>query len=215
MKNKHIILILTLLTSSLMHGQSKYDSLLTEFYYTDNDSLFITRYSKEPYKKNVAERYELSHAFDIVDSVVFYNYNKGDIIGPYALDSTVFFIKVTGVDSSLRMRVGNIYLDPKIQRKDKIENLAQKILKAAQKGNKFDELCKKYKDDANKNYDCDLGWFFEEAMVSEFAEEVRKHSKGEYFIVTTRFGTHIVKVIENPILDRNRVEYVFIYLEKK
>lgn len=215
MTNTNILLFIPLLLCNLTYGQSKYEGILTDFYNTTDDSIFISKYSKEPYQKYTAQRYFMSHSFDLFsDSLVFYHYKKGDIFGPYEQDSSVFYVKVTNVDSSLRMRVGNIYLDPQIKGNDKIDNLALQILRTAQKKNNFDDLCKKYKDDSNSSYDCDLGWFFEGAMVIEFEKEVKKHVKGEYFIVATRFGKHVVKVIDNPIRDKCKAEYIFLYLDK-
>ena len=124
------------------------------------------------------------------------------------------YVKNISVDSSFRMRVGNIWLSPE-KRGESIDKLAEDILKTVTRTNDFDAMRKVYSDDGNANYDADLGWVFQGTMVKEFEDEVLKHKKGDYFIVATRFGKHIVKMIDNPVFDRSKVEYVQLCFDKK
>jgi peptidyl-prolyl cis-trans isomerase D len=197
-----------------LYAQKDEIDLLNEFLTTTNDSIFITQYSKEPFERYRAERSVLPHQFDPLDSMIFYHRNVGEITGPYYLDSSVCYIKVTGADSSVRMHVGNLWLNPKTRGKDSCEILIQSLLAQANQNENFDDLCKLYADDHNQNRDCALAWFYEGTMVSEFQDAVIHHAKGEVLIVDTRFGKHLVKILDNPIYDRYAVEYVILYLDK-
>lgn len=211
-----IVVLFLMMLPVMVNAQTSRDEIdiLNEFVTTTQDSVFITKYSKQPYEKFVAEQLTLPHTFDVADSLIFYHHNKGDILGPYFNDSFQIYVKVIAVDSLLRMRVGNIYLDEKKHGKKFCDKLAGEILKTVKETGDYDAMCKKYSDDENGHYNCDLGWFFQGAMVKEFEEEVLKHKKDDCFVVTTQFGKHVVKMIANPVLDRSRVEYVFLYLDK-
>lgn len=208
------ILIISLL-STFLYGQADRSDILKEFSTTQNDSLFAIKYSKMLYQKFILQRITFPTAFSPLDSIIFYTGSKGKIIGPVYLDSIVVFIKITSVDSLFRMRVGNIWLSPEKRGADKIDKLAENILNTVIRTGDFDAMRKEFSDDYNNNYDADLGWFFQGTMVNEFDDEVLKHRKGDYFIASTRYGKHIVKIIENPVLDRSKVEYVLLYLDKK
>jgi hypothetical protein len=215
MTHKNILTIFLTLWTLCSFGQTDIEKILTEFGATSNDSIFVSKNSKKPYEKFIARRYTIPQVFDETDSVMFYHTNKGDILGPYETDSFLIYIKVTSVDSLFRMRVGNIYLNPEKRGIDKIDRLSNELLTQIKRNKDFDIICKTYADDNNKNQDCDLGWFFQGVMVSEFEKEILKHKKNECFIVNTRFGKHIVKILDDPILDRSTVEYTFLYLDKR
>lgn len=60
-------------------------------------------------------------------------------------------------------------------------------------------MCKKYSFSDISEYDCDLGWFKSGVMVHEFEKAVLAHKKNDMFKVKTKFGTHIVKVLEDSL----------------
>lgn len=213
MKIMYVPLMVCLFLTSGLLGQTTNERIVDAFATTTNDSVFISTYSKVSYEKHIAQRYTLPHVFDEADSLIFYHTNAGDILGPFEMDSFIVYVKVLSVDSAIRMRVGNIYLNPKKRGESNTEKLSKELLTQLQKNNNFDAVCQKYADDNNKNKECDLGWFFQGVMVSEFEEEVLNHKKDAIFIVNTQFGKHIVKMIDNPVLDRYKVEYTFLYLD--
>lgn len=210
---KPILIFLCFITISLK-GQTKLDIILREFASTNNDSVFVSANSKKAYKKFTVEQ-KYFDSFEKVDSLIFYSKNKGDILEVFYADNFQVYIKITKIDSLVKMRIGNIYLNPDKRGKEKNKKLASKILKTIKKTGGFDKMCKEYTDDSNSKYECDLGWFFQGVMVAEFEREVLKHKKDDCFMVETSYGLHIVKVLENPILDRSSVEYVLLYLKKE
>lgn len=76
------------------------------------------------------------------------------------------------------------------------EAAAKDILKKLQKGEKFEDLAKKFsKDPGSKNSGGDLGWFNPQQMVAPFANAVAALKNGETTSapVQTQFGWHIIR----------------------
>lgn len=209
----YIIALLCFVSTLVSCGQKNVDVIVNEFIMTKNDSLFISKYSKLPFQKRSIEKRSLTQTFEPFDSLIFYHQQKGDVLGPVYLENFQYYVKILTVDSILKMRVGNIYIGQN-RHKCNVDKLSNEILQTIIKKGNFDEMCKKYSKDNNKKYQCDVGWFFQGAMVNEFESEVLKHKKGDCFIVTTRFGKHIVKILDTSTLERNKVEYVLLCLDK-
>ena len=72
---------------------------------------------------------------------------------------------------------------------------AKEVISKLNKGEKFDDLAKKYSDDeSNKDKGGDLGYFNKGAMVAEFEEAAYKLKLNKYTTepVKTKFGYHII-----------------------
>ena len=214
MKLKFLLYSITLTSSSLLFGQANRSTIIKEFAVTKDDSVFITKHSIEAYKKYSIQRTMGLNIFSPLDSLIFFNGAKGKVIGPLNFNDQIVYIKVTAIDSSFRMRVGNIWLSPEKRGQENIGKLADEILKTVIRTNDFDAMRKEYSDDLNERYEADLGWIFQGVMVNEFEIEVLKHKKGDYYIVDSRFGKHVVKTIDDPVLDRSKVEYALLFFNK-
>ena len=214
MKLKFLLYLITLTSSSLLFGQANRSTIIKEFAVTKDDSVFITKHSIEAYKKYSIQRTMGLNIFSPLDSLIFFNGAKGKVIGPLNFNDQIVYIKVTAIDSSFRMRVGNIWLSPEKRGQENIGKLADEILKTVIRTNDFDAMRKEYSDDLNERYEADLGWIFQGVMVNEFETEVLKHKKGDYYIIDSRFGKHVVKTIDDPVLDRSKVEYVLLFFNK-
>ena len=75
---------------------------------------------------------------------------------------------------------------------------AESILEMVKKGNEnFEDLAKKYSEDASASQGGDLGYFGRNQMVPEFEEAAFKLEAGQVSdLVKTQFGYHIIKVEE-------------------
>lgn len=215
MRVKLVLLLKAIFLSAIMFGQVDRAALLKEFITTNDDSVFITKHSKEPYQRFEVSHFTFLQKFSPIDSLIFYRTHKRTLIGPLSIDSNIIYIKITSIDSLFRMRVGNIWLSPDKRGADKIDKLAKDILETVTRTGDFNAMSKEYSDDSNTNFEADLGWFFQKTMVPEFEQEVLKHKKGDCYIVSTMYGKHVVKTIESPVLDRSKVEYVLLYLDEK
>jgi len=75
------------------------------------------------------------------------------------------------------------------------EQEANQIIERLKKGEKFEDLAKKYSLDGSKDYGGDLGYFSEGEMVPEFSKAAFALKPGEVSgPVKTNFGWHIIKV---------------------
>lgn len=77
----------------------------------------------------------------------------------------------------------------------KHESLAKDLLTELKKGAKFQVLAKKHSTCPSANKGGDLGEFRQGAMVPQFDKAVFKNEVLTPFIVKTKFGWHVVKVL--------------------
>jgi peptidyl-prolyl cis-trans isomerase D len=217
MKLKCPLILLICFTVTVANAQtiSERIKILEDFMQTSNDSEFVTKHSAMPFERFTASRYVLTYKFQPTDSLVFFHHVKGDLIGPYTLDTLTAYVKVMRVDSTVRMRAGSIYLNPEKKGKSAVNTISKEILSSLKKGTAgFEEMCLKYGDDSTaQTTSCDLGWFFQNAMVPEFEKAVLKHKKGDYFVVDTKAGKYVVNLKEEPVKDRAAVIYTILYLK--
>jgi foldase protein PrsA len=77
------------------------------------------------------------------------------------------------------------------------KKIAQTVLAQVKKGADFAALAKKYSTDpGSKDKGGNLGWAPSSQYVPEFAAAVEKMKKGEYRLVQSQFGWHIIKLID-------------------
>lgn len=85
--------------------------------------------------------------------------------------------------------------DEKTKAEEEALKTAKEVIAKLDKGEKFDDLAKKYSaDESNKDNGGDLGYFNKGAMVSEFEEAAYKLKMNTYTKtpVKTKFGYHII-----------------------
>jgi len=186
--------------------------LAAEFKKSEDDSLFTT--SREGIYPMVYYNYdELPDALK-KDSV---RWNKGDVIGPYR-DNDLFTIakivdkKIMADSAKARhilrsVEAGNV--DGFAKAKATIDSL-KTLLEAGKES--FDSLAIKFSQDpGSASKGGDLGTFAQGRMVPEFNNACFHGKKGNFYVVTTRFGVHLIEVqdqIFNTREQKYRVAYV-------
>lgn len=187
------------------------EAFVRDFRITQRDSIFLNKNSIGGYHLYSIDLFFKADSNDIFRRDILQQPVKGNVFGPYKTDSSINYVKIVSIDSAFKARVGNIWISEK-RGKDKAMQTAYQILTDINNGSDYNTMCRLYSDDKNKKPDCDLGWFFNTMMVKEFGDEILKHKLGDVFIVETKFGYHVVKMLGEPYKDLERINYVILRL---
>jgi len=179
-------------------------ALKEPFKNTKDDSSFVVMNGTGTFSNQFQARGSLS---DPVMEDSIFNYKKdSDFIGPYYEDSAYKLIKIVDhkTDSVYYYKASHILIKPSPgpdKRADSIDayNKAKKLYEDASKpGADFAKLATdNSQDDGSAVKGGDLGWFKDGAMVKPFMDAVRNGEKGHLYIVSSQFGTHVIKITEN------------------
>jgi parvulin-like peptidyl-prolyl isomerase len=174
---------------------------------TKDDSLFVTLNSDAPYEVSVYNRGEL----DSFMEPMFFNSRPGDVIGPLFLEEYAVIFKIAAFDSTYRIKASHIYVKPGgSSRKDTLQAVkkASQYLERVKKGEDFNQLATKYGNDDTAKEGGELGWLWEGTMVPEFEKAMATAKKGDVFVVKSAIGAHVVKIMEDKVIERGRVKVI-------
>jgi len=183
------------------------NKLTEDFRTSENDSLFVTLNSDSPFNPAFNKKGTLPVN---IDSIMFAS-PVGYVAGPYEENSAFKLAKVSAVkmlpDSA---KAEHILLKMDPAKKDAILATADSIKAALMSGANFAVLSFQYStDEGSKIKGGDLGWFAPGMMVAEFNDAVFNGKKGDYTIVETQFGIHIIHITDQKGLGRQiRVAFV-------
>ena len=168
--------------------------LAADFKVTPNDSLFAVNNSDLKLPFNYVSKGKLHPA---VDSVVF-NLPAGSFYGPTLSGNSYKLIKVIDTRFSPdSVKARHILIDPaKVGGEDLAYKLADSLKKLAQSGGDFSALAKKFSVDGSKDSGGDLGTFARGAMVPEFENASFNGKPGDYKIVKSQFGIHLINIVK-------------------
>ncbi|MBL7923481.1 MAG: SurA N-terminal domain-containing protein [Bacteroidia bacterium] len=183
------------------------NKLAEPFRSTDNDSVFVALNSDSPFNPAYSKKGSLPLS---IDSIMF-SAPVGYVVGPYEEGSAFRLAKLSSVkmlpDS---VKASHILLKVDPATKDAVLATADSIKTALQSGADFKMLSDKYStDEGAKMKGGDLGWFSPGMMVAEFNDACFNGKKGDYTIVETQFGLHIIYIADQGKMGRQvRVAYV-------
>lgn len=183
------------------------NKLAEEFKTAADDSVFVALNSDVPYSASFVKKGTLAPN---LDSVMF-NAPVGRVVGPYEENGSYRIARLSAVkmlpDS---VKASHILLRVDPAAKDAIMARADSIKKALQGGADFKSLSDQYStDEGAKTKGGDLGWFMPGMMVKEFNDACFEGRKGDYTIVETQFGVHIIHITDQGKPSLNvRVAYV-------
>ncbi len=178
------------------------DALKTEFTNTADMESFLARNGTEV---NYLQLYVPASKITGSKKDSILTSSKGAVIGPY-LDGTNFVIaKIMDVktlpDSVHARHILIAFNDPKTKQ-PKIDDSAAKkkidsIRVLVEQGQSFDSLAIRFSDDPGSSAKGgDLGTFEPSLMVKEFRDYAYNGKKGEYGIVKTQFGYHLIQILD-------------------
>ncbi len=183
------------------------NKLVEEFKTAQNDSMFVALNSDLSYSPSYMKKGSLPPS---IDSIMF-NAEIGFVYGPYEEAGSYRLAKLSNVKflpDSVKASHILLKLDP--AKKDAILATADSIKKALQGGANFQALSNQYStDEGAKSKGGDLGWFMPGMMVAEFNDACFEGQKGDYTIVETQFGIHIIHITDQGKASRQvNVAYV-------
>ncbi len=169
------------------------NNIKEDFAATDNDKEFVTLNSDFEHKNIFLKKDELP---EILEGEMW-NADEGYIYGPYFENDSYMLAKLSEigyVPDSVRAR--HILLQPtQNQSSEMIFALADSIKEQLENGANFALLSDQYSSDKAANEKGgDLGWFRANQMVTPFSDTSFNANIGEYKLVATQFGLHIVQV---------------------
>lgn len=181
--------------------------LADTFRTTDNDSVFVVLNSDLPFNASFNKKGSLP--FNI-DSIMFSS-PLGFVVGPYEENGAFRLAKLSAIkmmpDS---VKASHILLKLDGAAKDVVMARADSIKNALKAGADFVALSNQYStDEGSKIKGGDLGWFTPGMMVAEFNDACFQGNKGDYTIVQSQFGVHIIHITDQGKPSRQiRIAYV-------
>lgn len=175
-------------------AQEWIEEIEDEFAEVDELRQFINLNSDIPFDERNYSYEELPE--NIADSM--FDASPGDIYGPYFEDNSYRLSRLAAINFMPdSVRAKHILIQPNQIDYQQAESLADSLLGALQAGEDFETVAMQYSDDTGSRFDGgNLGWFSEGMMVPEFSNAAFEAARGEYFIVETQFGFHIVQVTD-------------------
>ncbi len=172
----------------------------------DKDSSFVELQSDEPFDSTFLSPAEIPAP--IQDSVI--NGDTGDVFGPYLGEKGYEVAKTidTKADTVEYYKARHILFKPKGSSEAdtaEAQSEASEIFNKIQEGASFEKMAMEHSDDPSAKNGGSLGWFSENKMVDPFIKGVKRHDKGDVFLVNSKFGTHIVEVTAEPVSKRYQV----------
>lgn len=178
------------------------EELKGNFKTTDNDSLFVTMHSTNKntmptFAQPISLPFEVDSLIQLADS--------GDVVGPF-LDETAMkqgasqtfkLIKVVGFTGTQKeARVRHILLSKSEGEVDALKAKADSLKKVIQANNNFTEMVLAYSGDPGSvNTGGVYNWFPEGQMVPEFNDASFNGKAGDFAIVETSYGVHLIQVL--------------------
>ncbi|MFQ5335580.1 MAG: peptidylprolyl isomerase, partial [Flavobacteriales bacterium] len=172
------------------------DELKKEFEETTEDTFFVNQNSDVP--EDFMEVSEPGKSFPSeVDSLIF-SADSGTVIGPFKDGEMYKLVKITGFrmyPDSVKAR----HILVRINNGDtaSAKTKADSILSIVKRQHNFEDLAMRFSEDFQSAQDSgNLGWFKPGTMVPEFNEACFEGEVGEYQMIQTQFGFHIIQVTE-------------------
>jgi len=171
------------------------NNIQPDFANTENDIEFANLNSEITVDNSFYKQDELPESLrDII-----FNEEEGFIYGPYFENETYYLAKLSEIKmlpDSVKAR--HILIQPsQNESAAQVYALADSLISLLKNGTSFASLSENYSTDKAANEKGgDLGWFRANQMVSPFSDTCFSAKVGEYKMVGTNYGLHIVQVTD-------------------
>ncbi len=168
------------------------DKLAVDFKASTNDSLFVQINAETKAPLTFVHKGKLEPK---LDSVMF-NASNGFIYGPYISNGSYKIAKLVDAHNEPdSVKARHILIDDKTIGVEKALAKADSIKKLIEGGKSFADMANLYSIDKNSAVKGgDLGTFGRGAMIPVFEDAAFSGKKGEYKIVASQFGVHLLQI---------------------
>jgi peptidyl-prolyl cis-trans isomerase D len=170
-----------------------------EFRQTKRDSLYVNVHSEVPFDTQYHTR---DHFTEIIDEV-FFDAEIDSVIGPFEERGKIKLAKLIDrkEDTLSYYKASHILIKPENASDEDTANAmktARELLKEIKNEEDFSNMARRKSDDKGSAIKGgDLGWFADGTMVKPFMDAVKTMKKGDFKVVKSQFGAHIIYCTEN------------------
>ncbi len=192
---------------------NRISELKQEFETTDNPEEYVNINSDEPYVDRYYTKTQLTPPLDSL----FFVAQPGTVYGPY-IDNGYYVLarlldRQTRPDTVSFRHILIAPNDPKVGSLDRAHEIADSLLQKIKEGVKFDAVVKAYSADRASIQN---GGLYENVvegqMVPEINDFVFTHKVGDIGIVETKYGVHIVEVMDQRAFEP-KVKVAFLKMQ--
>ena len=177
---------------------------------TQNPLAYVRDTLKKRYKLDTIIVTRIQHYQSVADSLAYHGQIR-KVYGPY--DKGRVLVQVLGKLPNTFYRIGQIYLDTSVFKKQFADSIANSILSRIKNGSTtFEQMAQTYSMGGEGITKGDLGWVAQGVLIPEIETEIKKHKKGEIFKVWTKAGVHIIRKTENPKQDNGFALMMRVFL---
>ncbi|MFO7938879.1 MAG: SurA N-terminal domain-containing protein [Bacteroidales bacterium] len=177
------------------------EDIRTEFEESSSPKEFVNINSDIPYDATYYAPEDVNDNLkEFVDQA-----KEGDVYGPYFEDDTYKLAKLADIaylPDSVKAR--HVLLQPiRNQTQQQLMAVADSLKNELEAGANFSEVASNYSaDEASAKDGGNLGWFRQHEMVSPFGDSTFMARTGEFVLVNTDYGIHIVQVQQKSAAKR-------------
>jgi len=170
------------------------DKLAVDFKASTNDSLFV-QINAETKTTPITFQHK-GHLGDPKLDTAMFSASNGFVYGPYLSNGSYKIAKL--VDNRVEAdsaKARHILIDERTLGHEKAMKVADSLKKLLEGGASFADLATKFsKDPGSAAKGGDVGYFARGVMAGPFEDAAFGGKKGEYKIVTTQFGVHLIQI---------------------
>jgi len=210
MKNLILVTIILALGFSAIAQKKTVAQIKKELQASQNPIAYVRDTLKKKYRFDTVVVTRIHGYRGIADSLAYHGQIR-KVYGPYEKGS--FLVQVLGKIPNTFYRIGQIFLDTTVFKKQFADSIANSILARIKNGSTtFEQMAQTYSMGGEGMTKGDLGWIAQGVLIPELEAEIRKHKKGEIFKVWTKAGVHIIRKTENPKQDNGFALMMRVFL---
>ena len=199
MKNLILITVILALGIPAMAQKKTVAQIKKELQASNNPIAYVRDTLKKRYRFDTVVVTRIHGYHGIADSLAYHGQIR-KVYGPY--DKGSFLVQVLGKIPNTFYRIGQIFLDTTVFKRQFADSIANSIVERIKNGSTtFEQMAQTYSMGGEGMTKGDLGWIAQGVLIPELESEIRKHKKGEIFKVWTKAGVHIIRKTENPKQD--------------